>query len=340
MSNTPNLYTLRFYAFEQILKHEPSNGWTVDSLFDKLTEIVDSVTEKQIRTILNGLEDAKLLKVEKDGKTKHFYLDRYSNTLPEDDFYGSESEGNNTSDKSYTGLVGIYNAMLTDMNLEDLGPVAQKLKNQLAYVINEPGLRQEVTMLSDQIMINENSVSRLNRRQSELLVELLSQKGQVAEVMLTDSSCVIFYPDFVVIRNTCIICCGIEVNSGAYREILLTDIADIASADDEFKLGDLSPREQARLLAGRITIGEPTGDQPEQIVVRIDLNVLKRLKAKPMPVDFDLDAKNMRLYIEHEPSKEMADWILGLGPGAVVEEPVFFRELVRDRLSVLLKEYD
>ena len=335
MSSEFDIHSLRFYGIEQIINNEPMDGWSVETLLARMQEYSPSVTDKQIRTLLTGLENAGLLTVEKEGKTKHYFLDRFSRTAGEDE----ESEAKANQSKSFLGLASIYTAMLSDMNLEDLGPSADRLKKQLSYVINDPETRRRISTNSSRILINSNAVSRLTRKQTEHLDELMSNAGKVFLLKTTEGKKVSFYFDFAVIRNTSLKVCGVETAAGAYTEFALREIESVESSSGSFNTNKLSPKESAKLLAGRNTVDEPRGLQPEQIRVSLNDEVLHKISSRAMPIDFDIDYKTSTLHIEHEPTEELADWLISLGPGAVVKEPHYFKEVVFNRIAEIMNGY-
>lgn len=335
MSSEFDIHALRFYGIEQIINNEPMDGWSVEALLARMQEYSPTVTDRQIRTLLTGLENAGLLSVEKEGKTKHYFVDRYGRTAGDDE----ESEAKANQSKSFLGLASIYTALLSDMNLEDLGPSADRLKKQLSYVINDPRTRRRISANASRLLINSNAVSRLTRKQTEHLDELMSNAGNVFLLKTNEGKNVSFYFDFAVIRNTSIKACGVDTADGVYIEFALRDLASVQVSAQSFNLANLSAGESAKLLAGRNTVAAPRGLQPEQIRVNLNDEALQKISSRAMPIDFDIDYKTSTLHIEHEPTEELADWLISLGPGAVVQEPRYFKEVVFNRIAEIMNGY-
>lgn len=326
-----NLHALRFYIIEYLLDHEPVQGWTLESMHAALNNVSTDISDKSVRTILNGLEEAKILSVKKDGRTKHYYLDHYSRMIE-----GDEEQLND----EYLAIASFFSSMLQVMDMQDLGQTVSSFQKQLAYVINDAERRQLVSKYATKgIAINAFGLSQLTRQQIAHILTLLRSRGHVVNLSLLNEEELFFAFDRFVMRDTCVTACGINCNTQSYSEVRPAEINKVDITQEKANWDILNPREKNRLNSAHLTIGQPDGGQTHQIVLEVSEEAIQRIKAKAMPLDFDLYEEEQILEIEHECTEDLADWIIGLGTGVKVRESTQMREMVKQRLQAIMQEY-
>ncbi|MCH8488030.1 MAG: WYL domain-containing protein [Candidatus Cyclonatronum sp.] len=325
------IHELRFYIIEELIRNEPPTGWVHEKMTEKMKELDREISEKSVRTILNGLEDAGILLTRKEGKVKHYFIDRTKRT--------TDDEEEKFSDE-YLFIASVYSAMLHDMSLTDINAAATSFQKQLAYVMNNPDHRNSVSKLSENVFQNTFGLKKITRGQASVLVNLLRNKGKLSTLTLTDGENITFVSDRFVIRESCLIVCGINAETHAYCELLPVEIQSAASLKTIYDFGQLRPQERNKLNFAHLTIGAPTGGQADIIVLRLSDEAVARIKGKSMPLDFELRAEEKELQIEHACNSSLADWIIGLGTGVTVQEPEEMRDLVKQRLHEMLTAYE
>lgn len=325
-----NLQALRFYVIEYILDHEPVQGWTLESMFAALNNVSSDISDKSVRTILNGLEEAGILSVKKEGRTKHYYLDRYSRMIE-----GDEDQLND----EYLAIASFFSSMLQNMDMQDLGQTVNAFQKQLAYVINDAERRQLVSEFAKRVDINAFGLSQLTRQQVSHIITLLRSRGHVINLSLLNGEELLFAFDRFVLRDTCITACGINSTKQSYIEVRPVEITDVNITRERVNWDILEPREKNKLNSAHLTIGQPDGGQTHQIKLEVNEEAIQRIKAKAMPLDFDLSEEEQILEIEHECTEDLADWIIGLGTGVKVLESTQMREMVKQRLQAIMQEY-
>ncbi|AXJ00138.1 hypothetical protein CYPRO_0861 [Cyclonatronum proteinivorum] len=329
-----DLHALRFYIIERILKDEPKNGFTHEQLHNEMETIFDEVSDKSVRTILNGLEESGILRTHKEGKVKHYFLDR-SSMMSIDPEHACEIYNN-----EYIVIASVFSAMLNELYATDLNHAANAFQKQLGYVINIPDARIKIDSISQNIMFDVLGLRKLTRGHTSALVQLLQKTGHKTEIELSDGSTRSFVPYVLVLRNTVPVLCGYDAESHTYSELFPDEIVRVKKIGRLYEATLPDASERARLDIAHLAVGRPSASQTEDIVLELDDEAIARLQAKPMTIDFELVPKENKLFICHAITTDLADWIIGLGSGVKVIEPFEMRERVKQRLLELLTAYE
>lgn len=333
-----NTNEMRYHVLRLFFFHQPEDGWTVEGLARELNDIAPDMSMKPVRTFVNNLADSTLgiLEVRTYQSTKHYFL------LRESMVYSDPAGNEETEQQQHASdvVAMLLTSMLDTMDQQDAAPILQRLISRIAFTYGEHSRWLNILKSRELLQWQNQQLFGLSLRDLETVYRLLSRGPHKAWTITSpDGIHRLFVFHKCIVRQGVLLCIGTD-NDAQFIELRPCDIQSLKEERHTHGFEPVDPRTAHAIEMAHLAIGTSSHGLDHDIILRITCeSALKRIQNISMPLDCELDVESRTLNILHPLTTGLVDWIVSLGTGVRVEQPLALCDMVLERLQELVTDH-